>query len=683
MIFQTIHIYNLFSYFHKQEIDLTAPDGERNIAIITGRNGHGKTSLLTCLKLLFAGVTESLRRAVQRRRIPGKKQYIVGVGDDWWGIMNRRARRKGETNCGIRICWQESVGKVEAERSWILEGNQVYETLSIQADFLDERLIDNDEFGEASDFLARRLPPSYVDFFLFDGEQIQALAEANRDVQQQQMERLLGISGLDALRDALNKAIRRWKKSAMNPNAKAELQRLEGELRTLKIEKDHLDQKETELKSEIDDLESARGRIQRRMDNLSAFVHREDEAKLKSEQTRLNEEKEELLLKIAEELPRDIVLLTNSTLVKKALSQLNRIVHSEQTTRINLLEELQAILPKQIFGRPAFPQPDISEGQKAFYQYKLIDILEKFSASQPSDADAVFKPDQTASQAALEQLTPYSETDALQRSRVDDFNRLHQKHKRLEVIDKKLLNAASLSTEERLRFEKYKEQIHQMQRDVEEKKIHLKELCNDRDKKETAIHKKNDDKHELEQQVQLNQITENKVKLANRFRSLFGDMKDSRKKERRAELEESINRHFKILMTSHHLINHIELDEDFGLHYLDADGNAIGMGNLSAGMKQLMATALLWSLSEISGAKVPIVVNTPLARIDRKNQEAMLRHYYPAAGRQVIILPTDSEIDAKKFKLISQNVYKTFLLENPEGDYTRINEIDPVQLFKV
>ncbi|MDM8543232.1 ATP-binding protein [Desulfococcaceae bacterium HSG9] len=97
-------MHNLFSYFHKQEIDLTAPDGERNIAIIFGRNGYGKTSLLTCLKLLFAGVTESLRRTVQRQRAPTENQYILGVGDDWWGIMNRRARQQGETNCGIRLC---------------------------------------------------------------------------------------------------------------------------------------------------------------------------------------------------------------------------------------------------------------------------------------------------------------------------------------------------------------------------------------------------------------------------------------------------------------------------------------------------------------------------------------------------------------------------------------------------
>jgi len=55
-------------------------------------------------------------------------------------------------------------------------------------------------------------------------------------------------------------------------------------------------------------------------------------------------------------------------------------------------------------------------------------------------------------------------------------------------------------------------------------------------------------------------------------------------------------------------------------------------------MKQLMATALLWALSEVSGKQVPVVVDTPLARIDSGHQEAILTHYYPNAADQVIIL---------------------------------------------
>ena len=55
MIFDRIIIENLFSYYGKQVFDLTGSTSDKNIALIFGRNGHGKTNFLNSLKLLFCG----------------------------------------------------------------------------------------------------------------------------------------------------------------------------------------------------------------------------------------------------------------------------------------------------------------------------------------------------------------------------------------------------------------------------------------------------------------------------------------------------------------------------------------------------------------------------------------------------------------------------------------------------
>jgi DNA sulfur modification protein DndD len=55
MIFESIRLTNLFSYYGEQEIDLGTPVPGRNVCLIMGRNGFGKTSLLNSLKLLFTG----------------------------------------------------------------------------------------------------------------------------------------------------------------------------------------------------------------------------------------------------------------------------------------------------------------------------------------------------------------------------------------------------------------------------------------------------------------------------------------------------------------------------------------------------------------------------------------------------------------------------------------------------
>ena len=111
---------------------------------------------------------------------------------------------------------------------------------------------------------------------------------------------------------------------------------------------------------------------------------------------------------------------------------------------------------------------------------------------------------------------------------------------------------------------------------------------------------------------------------------------------------------------------------DFRQHFLDRNDDPIATGSISAGMKQLMATALLWALKEVSGKEVPLVIDTPLARIDRGHQENLLTRYYPFAGEQVIVLPTDAELDAAKYALLAPHVYREYLLDNPEGDETRV-----------
>jgi len=89
-------------------------------------------------------------------------------------------------------------------------------------------------------------------------------------------------------------------------------------------------------------------------------------------------------------------------------------------------------------------------------------------------------------------------------------------------------------------------------------------------------------------------------------------------------------------------------------------------------MKQLTAQALLWALSNVSGRNIPVIVDTPLARIDRGHQENLLSNYYPNAATQVIVLPTDSEIDREKYGMLHPHIAAEFRLVNPEGDRTTV-----------
>ena len=64
MKFLSIEIEHVFAYDNRAIVDLSGTTDDRNIILVWGRNGSGKTSFLNALKLLFTGVEHPSSRMV-------------------------------------------------------------------------------------------------------------------------------------------------------------------------------------------------------------------------------------------------------------------------------------------------------------------------------------------------------------------------------------------------------------------------------------------------------------------------------------------------------------------------------------------------------------------------------------------------------------------------------------------
>ena len=89
----------------------------------------------------------------------------------------------------------------------------------------------------------------------------------------------------------------------------------------------------------------------------------------------------------------------------------------------------------------------------------------------------------------------------------------------------------------------------------------------------------------------------------------------------------------------------------------------------SAGENQIFATALIAGLAEVSKIQAPLVVDTPLGRLDSKHRDNIFDFWTSDPERQVILLSQDEEITPERFKKIKSNISKTYLLDHTDvGD---------------
>ena len=100
---------------------------------------------------------------------------------------------------------------------------------------------------------------------------------------------------------------------------------------------------------------------------------------------------------------------------------------------------------------------------------------------------------------------------------------------------------------------------------------------------------------------------------------------------------------------------------------MNEKGKEISKQSLSAGEKQIYAIAMLWALAKTSGRNLPMIIDTPLGRLDREHRDNLMKYYFPHVSHQVIILSTDTEIDEQYVHQLKNNISEVYLLDYNES----------------
>ena len=165
----------------------------------------------------------------------------------------------------------------------------------------------------------------------------------------------------------------------------------------------------------------------------------------------------------------------------------------------------------------------------------------------------------------------------------------------------------------------------------------------------------------LEQSINTERI-EHKLHLLKVLCESMSIYKDKLIGRLRDELHDKILEKYKQIIPNDNIAE-LEISEEFEIVLKDKYGEPIIVESQSSGQKQILAISIFWALSELSNSKIPLIIDTPLSRIDEHNRARIIKHYY-AKGTQVIILPHSGEMGARECDYVIPNLAGLYKIHN-------------------
>lgn len=140
-------------------------------------------------------------------------------------------------------------------------------------------------------------------------------------------------------------------------------------------------------------------------------------------------------------------------------------------------------------------------------------------------------------------------------------------------------------------------------------------------------------------------------------------------REKIGRLSETVTSCFQSLVGKTSLVKRIEIHPDtLDVAMTDANGAELFKHQLSAGEQQMFAVSIVWALALTSGYQAPVVIDTPMARLDSIHRENFVRKYLPAASSQVIVLSTDEEVYGGYLDALREYVVDSYTLKYSDSE---------------
>lgn len=651
------------TYYGQQSVDLYIPKDirekdKKNIILLGGLNGAGKTTILKAILYVLFG-----NRGMSETEY--KKLFS--------NVINNTFFDEGGRSCSVTL-----VIETDREEEWKLQVKWYFDNLkrvsteerniSIKAPgSKHEKHARIDNIEAYNKFIDRVIPYHAAPFFIFDGEEIKDIITRQDDKEMRAaIQKITGIEAYKILLEDLNSI----KKGYEIVLSKA--------LDSSKL--GHFQKEKTELENEINKREKTIEKLEeektKNLRLISDTKHQRNQKVLQNSKSR------ETIIKKQAQLEKELDLeklnykklfLENATniILSSKISKLKKSIQIEEDYKKKKLIQEMSLTPYRTFMKQLLEKsltPPLSEQQ--LDQLKQIgeDIWIKENKLKKETFEEIIEIHDLSSKESTFINSVRPVTNDLIISKINKIEKLEQE---LQSIEQEIRNAPEMveTEEDNLKLDVYTKKLGEIDlrlKTINPKQAAAKEKLSVLINNITRLSQQNnnfsDIKKNLDYIDKLIKITTMYIRETTKLKAEFIHAEFSKMLQKLFRKQDEFGK--------------IEFDiNTYAIRLYNDRGQEISIHDRSAGEMQMISSAFIWALTKVSDLSLPMVIDTPLGRLDSYHRNHLINHYYKELSEQVIILSTDTEITKEYVDLMKESSYKQYMLDyNEDKKYTVIRD---------
>jgi DNA sulfur modification protein DndD len=641
MIFDRLILRNVGLYAGINRFELAPSASARPIILIGGLNGAGKTTLLESLQLgLYGSESPAAPRGAAAYRTHLEEMIHRGTAPEEGASIQIDFRRF--------VAGREEV--LSLRRSWRRGEKDLIESLNVERD------------GNPDAFLAEHwnetmesfLPARLAQLFFFDGEQIKEMAEEDGagEILATAIHSLLGLDLVEELCLDLQTLERRKRNEGVRDEARETAQKLERDLALAVAASEQGAQNCARLETEIALLQKDLGKLQAdfRKNGGETFLRLNE---LTAERVAAEQEVAALEAALRELADGPAPLLLVMDQLEAVQTQATEELRDRQQQG---LAEAERTRDRRIVNELA--KANLSAEVKDL----LATLLEKTRTRLPESRRTAILDPEPGFVERLEHLR--SEVLPPLRMKISEtLEALATAEERLARVERTIESVPSEDSIALLKnsLETLQAKINKLI--VERSLAQEKQSLLDR---ESALLEARHRRflEESVDEMTMAEETQRILEHSPKIRTTLKTFQEKVVEKHARKIEVLVLESFQQLLRKSSLVSNLKIDPaTMRLRLVGSKGEDLPCRRLSAGERQLLATAILWGLARASGRPVPVIIDTPLARLDSKHRHHLVERYFPAASHQVILLSTDAEISSRYHAALKPFLSRTYHLD--------------------